>query len=94
MMSWLVRTALHQRVLVVALFAVLAIVGVRRIPKVARNEVPWRSCSQAAAYPFSLDINAGSWHTPVSPLLTMRMLKNGNRVLLTSIRCPLMPVGP
>ena len=40
MMSWLVRASLRQRVLVVALAAALAIVGVRRIPDVAWDVFP------------------------------------------------------
>lgn len=39
-MSWLVRSALHQRVLVVVLAAVLAVVGLRRVPDVAWDVFP------------------------------------------------------
>ena len=40
MMSWLVRASLRQRVLVVALGAVLAVVGIRAIPQMAWDVFP------------------------------------------------------
>ncbi len=40
MMSWLVRASLRQRVLVVALAAVVAVVGIRRVPDVAWDVFP------------------------------------------------------
>ena len=40
MMSWLVGASLRQRVLVVALAAVLAVVGIRTLPRVAWDVFP------------------------------------------------------